>query len=128
VNASTISSQKNRVVWQFHRSTCLFIVVAALFAGFAGESQAQINAPTNLAANATVPETVTLTWQDNSSNEGNFELQYRFGGGPTFATLTQLLRELAEEHCHGRLISTLEGGYNLAGLSSAVVSHVKALL
>jgi acetoin utilization deacetylase AcuC-like enzyme len=45
-----------------------------------------------------------------------------------FVTLTQLLRELAEEHCHGRLISALEGGYNLAGLSSAVVSHVKALL
>ncbi len=45
-----------------------------------------------------------------------------------FVTLTQLLRELAEEHCHGRLISALEGGYNLTGLSSAVVSHVKALL
>jgi acetoin utilization deacetylase AcuC-like enzyme len=45
-----------------------------------------------------------------------------------FVTLTQLLRELAEEHCHGRLISALEGGYNLAGLSSAVVSHVNALL
>lgn len=45
-----------------------------------------------------------------------------------FVTLTQLLRELAEEHCHGRLISALEGGYNLTGLSSAVASHVKALL
>jgi acetoin utilization deacetylase AcuC-like enzyme len=45
-----------------------------------------------------------------------------------FVTLTQLLRELAEEHCHGRLISALEGGYNLAGLSSAAVSHVNALL
>ena len=88
MNAPTNSSQKNRVVWQSHRNAYLFFIVAALFAGFTRESQAQINAPTNLAANATVPETVTLTWQDNSSNEGNFELQYRFVGNPTFAILT----------------------------------------
>jgi acetoin utilization deacetylase AcuC-like enzyme len=45
-----------------------------------------------------------------------------------FVTLTQLLRELAEEHCESRLISVLEGGYNLSGLTSAVTSHVKTLL
>ena len=44
-----------------------------------------------------------------------------------FAELTRIMLELAGEHCKGRLISVLEGGYNLEGLASAVVSHVKAL-
>ncbi len=34
----------------------------------------------------------------------------------------------AEDHCHGRLISVLEGGYNLSGLASAVTALVKALV
>ena len=44
-----------------------------------------------------------------------------------FAELTSLLREVADEHCHGRLISVLEGGYNLDGLTRAVAAHTKAL-
>ncbi len=44
-----------------------------------------------------------------------------------FAELTRIMLDLAREHCKGRLISVLEGGYNLDGLASAVVSHVKAL-
>jgi acetoin utilization deacetylase AcuC-like enzyme len=30
-------------------------------------------------------------------------------------------------HCGGRLVSTLEGGYALDGLASAVAAHVQAL-
>ena len=44
-----------------------------------------------------------------------------------FAELTQIMLELAREQCSGRLVSVLEGGYNLDGLASAVVSHVTAL-
>lgn len=44
-----------------------------------------------------------------------------------FATLTEKLLKLAEQHAGGRLLSVLEGGYNLDGLASAVVSHVKTL-
>ncbi len=44
-----------------------------------------------------------------------------------FATLTRLLMTAAEDHCQGRLISVLEGGYNLSGLASAVTSHVMEL-
>lgn len=45
-----------------------------------------------------------------------------------FALLTSRLRSLADMHCEGRLVSVLEGGYNLEGLASAVSSHVGALL
>jgi len=45
-----------------------------------------------------------------------------------FAALTKLLLEAAATHCQNRLISVLEGGYNLKGLASAVTSHVGALL
>ena len=45
-----------------------------------------------------------------------------------FAELTGIVKEIAEKHCGGRLVSTLEGGYNLAGLASAAASHVRALM
>ncbi len=44
-----------------------------------------------------------------------------------FAELTQLMLDFARSQCKGHLISVLEGGYNLDGLASAVVSHVKTL-
>jgi acetoin utilization deacetylase AcuC-like enzyme len=44
-----------------------------------------------------------------------------------FAELTHLLQEIAGEYAGGRLISVLEGGYDLAGLQSAVAEHVRAL-
>ena len=45
-----------------------------------------------------------------------------------FATLTGIVREIAAEHAAGRLVSTLEGGYALAGLGTAAASHVRALM
>jgi acetoin utilization deacetylase AcuC-like enzyme len=45
-----------------------------------------------------------------------------------FAELTGIVKEIAEKHCGGRLVSTLEGGYNLAGLALAAASHVRALM
>jgi acetoin utilization deacetylase AcuC-like enzyme len=45
-----------------------------------------------------------------------------------YSDLTALLLEIAREHAGGRLISVLEGGYNLAGLASAAASHAKALM
>jgi acetoin utilization deacetylase AcuC-like enzyme len=44
-----------------------------------------------------------------------------------FAELTQLLREIANRHASGRVISLLEGGYNLRGLASATAAHWRAL-
>ena len=44
-----------------------------------------------------------------------------------FADLTALMLEIADKHAGGRLVSVLEGGYNLSGLASAAVAHVRAL-
>ncbi len=44
-----------------------------------------------------------------------------------FIALTKLLLEAAATHCQNRLISILEGGYNLTGLASAVTAHVRTL-
>jgi acetoin utilization deacetylase AcuC-like enzyme len=44
-----------------------------------------------------------------------------------FSELTTVMLEIADKHSGGRLISVLEGGYNLAGLSSAVRAHSHAL-
>jgi acetoin utilization deacetylase AcuC-like enzyme len=44
-----------------------------------------------------------------------------------FRELTGMLLELAAKYCHGRLVSVLEGGYNLEGLAMAAEAHVRAL-
>ncbi len=44
-----------------------------------------------------------------------------------FADLTDIVLDIAKEFSEGRLISILEGGYNLAGLASAAVQHVRTL-
>jgi acetoin utilization deacetylase AcuC-like enzyme len=45
-----------------------------------------------------------------------------------FAWATKRLMDLADRRCGGRLISTLEGGYDLEGLSKSVAAHVDALM
>jgi acetoin utilization deacetylase AcuC-like enzyme len=45
-----------------------------------------------------------------------------------FAGLTRLMLDIAGEHANGRLVSVLEGGYNLSGLASAAAAHVTALV
>jgi acetoin utilization deacetylase AcuC-like enzyme len=44
-----------------------------------------------------------------------------------FSDLTTLMMEVADRHCGGRLVSVLEGGYNLAGLTAAVRAHATSL-
>jgi acetoin utilization deacetylase AcuC-like enzyme len=48
-------------------------------------------------------------------------------GDEDFADLTKQMLDLANEHAKGRVVSVLEGGYNLAGLASAATAHVRAL-
>jgi len=45
-----------------------------------------------------------------------------------FADLTVLITDLAANLCAGRVVSILEGGYNLDGLARACEAHVRALL
>jgi acetoin utilization deacetylase AcuC-like enzyme len=44
-----------------------------------------------------------------------------------FEDITRLLVESAEKHCDGRVVSALEGGYNLRALGRSVVRHLVAL-
>jgi acetoin utilization deacetylase AcuC-like enzyme len=45
-----------------------------------------------------------------------------------YAWITQQLVELARAHAGGRLVSTLEGGYDLQALAASVSAHVSALM
>jgi acetoin utilization deacetylase AcuC-like enzyme len=45
-----------------------------------------------------------------------------------FAWATGELVELAGRHCGGRIVSVLEGGYDLRGLADSVAAHVAALM
>jgi len=44
-----------------------------------------------------------------------------------FEHITELLVQSAEHHCGGRVVSALEGGYNLRALGRSVVRHLIAL-
>ena len=45
-----------------------------------------------------------------------------------FADLTRVMLHLAKEYAEGRLITVLEGGYNLRGLMKGTTSHVQTLI
>jgi acetoin utilization deacetylase AcuC-like enzyme len=44
-----------------------------------------------------------------------------------YAFITRRVMELASRHCAGRIVSSLEGGYNLSALARSVAAHVKTL-
>ncbi|NQT00940.1 MAG: SUMF1/EgtB/PvdO family nonheme iron enzyme [Planctomycetes bacterium] len=44
-----------------------------------------------------------------------------------FAQLTQIVKEISEKCCEGRLVSVLEGGYGLEGLAASVEAHIQVL-
>ena len=48
-------------------------------------------------------------------------------GPEDYAWLTARLLEVADAQCEGRMVSLLEGGYDLAGLAAGVTSHVGVL-
>jgi acetoin utilization deacetylase AcuC-like enzyme len=45
-----------------------------------------------------------------------------------FGEITRRMVEAAERHCQGRLVSLLEGGYDMEGLAASVDEHVRGLL
>jgi acetoin utilization deacetylase AcuC-like enzyme len=44
-----------------------------------------------------------------------------------YAWITDQVREIAKRYAHGRIVSCLEGGYNLSALGRSVVAHVRTL-
>ena len=45
-----------------------------------------------------------------------------------FRELTAIVMDVAGKHCGHRVVSVLEGGYQLAGLASAAVAHLQVLM
>lgn len=45
-----------------------------------------------------------------------------------YAWLTRQIRQVADLHAQGRIVSALEGGYDLSALGRSVVAHLRALL
>jgi acetoin utilization deacetylase AcuC-like enzyme len=44
-----------------------------------------------------------------------------------YAWVTAQVKEIAEQHAHGRIVSVLEGGYALSALGRSVVQHLRVL-
>ena len=44
-----------------------------------------------------------------------------------FAWITEKLCDLADRHCNGRMVSSLEGGYDLVALGAAAAAHVSVM-
>ena len=45
-----------------------------------------------------------------------------------FAWATRQVMAIAEQACDGRIVSVLEGGYDLRGLAESTAAHVAALM
>ncbi|MBI4002091.1 MAG: histone deacetylase [Nitrospira defluvii] len=45
-----------------------------------------------------------------------------------YADLTAIVSGIAKQHCQGRLLSSLEGGYNLTALAASVERHIQVLV
>ena len=45
-----------------------------------------------------------------------------------YAWVTAQLVEIARDHARGRVVSTLEGGYDLVALGASAAAHVRALM
>jgi len=45
-----------------------------------------------------------------------------------FAELTHIVKDIANKCCEGRLVSVLEGGYQLEGLADSVEAHIRVLM
>ncbi len=46
---------------------------------------------------------------------------------PDYTWITGQLLEIARHHASGRVVSTLEGGYDLAALAASAAAHVRVL-
>lgn len=57
---------------------------------------------------------------DDMGNLGLVESDYEW--------VTQQIMAVARQHCQGKVISCLEGGYEMSALARSVAAHVKVLI
>ncbi|HWX11759.1 MAG TPA: histone deacetylase family protein [Trinickia sp.] len=112
------------------------------FSGTDNEASNMVNLPMPARTKGdTIREAIEMTWlprldafkpqmifisagfdahrEDDLGNMGLVEADY--------AWITEQVRHVAERHARGRIVSCLEGGYNLSALGRSVVAHVRAL-
>lgn len=46
---------------------------------------------------------------------------------PDYEWVTMEMKRIAEKYAHGRIVSVLEGGYELHALGRSVAAHIKIL-
>ncbi len=44
-----------------------------------------------------------------------------------YGQFTDIIRDIADQACEGRIVSVLEGGYSLSALSESVLEHLEHL-
>jgi len=108
-----------------------------------GEADTIVNAPLSAGDDGTIfkeaMETVILPRLETFSPElviisAGFDAHYRdpLGGlnlvEADFAWATRALMDIADKSCDGRVVSLLEGGYDLEGLARSVAAHVITLM
>jgi acetoin utilization deacetylase AcuC-like enzyme len=57
--------------------------------------------------------------EDDMGQMGLVEADYEW--------ITRRMKDLADRHCGGRIVSCLEGGYALSALGRSVVAHLRVL-
>ncbi|RDE10556.1 histone deacetylase family protein [Pelagibacterium lacus] len=103
------------------------IVNAALAAGSGGDAMRQAYRDTILPAlDNFAPDLILVSAGfDAERRDPLAQLQWV---GSDFAWLTGKLMDIAAKRCSNRIVSMLEGGYDLGGLASGVSAHVGMLL
>ena len=72
-----------------------------------------------------------LTAQEYNDKVKNLENQKQdseLKSSEDYKKLTKMIVEFANKNCKGRLVSILEGGYNLNALNESVKFHINALI
>lgn len=72
------------------------------------------------------PELVLISAGFDAHRED--ELSHLMWGDLDYAWISQQLVQVAVQHCNGRIVSSLEGGYAIQALARSVGHHVDALL
>jgi acetoin utilization deacetylase AcuC-like enzyme len=77
------------------------------------------------ALNAFEPELVIFSAGFDAHAEDDMAM-LRFSDAD-YRWVTEQLRDVAERHAGGRMVSMLEGGYSLSALGRSAVQHIKVL-
>ena len=90
-----------------------------------GELREMIDAQWMPALEAFKPEMIFISAgfdahrEDDLGQLGLVEADYEW--------ITLRIKAMAERHCKGRIVSCLEGGYNLSALARSVAAHLRVL-